>query len=90
MGDCDSSDFDVITVKESETTPPPSRTGLTNIRKARWDSLVKLGEVIWLLPSLVRHSMSSLWSTIKSASNRAFLLRDLIFNRRSFKQVSDV
>jgi len=52
MGDCDSSDFDVITVKESETTPPPIRTGFTNRRETRWDSLIKLGEVIWLLPSL--------------------------------------
>ena len=39
MGDCDSSDFDVITVEESEAAPPPSSTGFTNIRKAslRWE-----------------------------------------------------
>ena len=52
MGDCDSSDFDVLTVKESEPTPPPSSTGFTNKRKTRWDSLIQLGEIIWLLPSL--------------------------------------
>ncbi|XP_059183376.1 NLR family CARD domain-containing protein 3-like [Centropristis striata] len=50
MGDCDSSDFDVIPVQESEATPPPSSTGFTNKRKTRWDSLIEMGEVVWLLP----------------------------------------
>mgnify|MGYP001177786502 CR=1 FL=1 len=52
MGDCDSSDFDFITVKESEAAPPPSSTGFTNKRITRWHSLIKLGEVVWLLPGL--------------------------------------
>ena len=52
MGDCDNSDFNVISVEESEATPPPSITGFTNKRKSQWDSLIKMGEVIWLLPGL--------------------------------------
>ena len=52
MGDCDSGDFDVITVEESEATPPPSDPGFTNKRKTWWDSLIKMGVIIWLLPGL--------------------------------------
>jgi hypothetical protein len=39
-GDCDSGDFDVITMEESKATPPPINPGFTNKRKTWWDSFI--------------------------------------------------
>ncbi len=89
MGDSDSSDFDVITVKESEAALPVAR-GLLMKEKPGGAASFSWEKSLGCCQVLVRHKMSSLQSAIKSAISRALLLRDLIFSRQSFRQVSGV
>lgn len=65
MGDSDSVDFDILTIKHSKATPPPGNLGFTNVGKAWWDSFIKQGEFGCCQASVGRKK-SSFLSMIRS------------------------